>query len=179
MVILMCLLGLFLSLVAQLNGDKSKRVLEWFQHCNYVSGINSDGYEGFTMKMLYEHLEGSKEALAFFKKLNLGFEEITFKEVDIEEDTLPSFLSKAINEKFKEEIDGKKMFSIKTKHRIFDEKGATKGYKEFSVEEMESEGTKKIIQLSGPLFDTLLMAKVLLIDVLEAKLHPLLTHQII
>jgi len=170
---------LFLSLVVQLNGEKSKRVLEWFQHCNYVSGINSDGYEGFTMKMLYEHLEGSKEALAFFKKLNLGFEEITFKEVDIEEDTLPSFLSNAMKEKLKEQIVGKKMLSIKTKHRIFDEKGETKGYKEFSEGKMESEGTKKIIQLSGPIFDTLLTGKVLLVDELEAKLHPLLMHQII
>ena len=44
---------------------------------------------------------------------------------------------------------------------------------------MESEGTKKIIEMSGPIFSTLLGGTILLVDELDAKLHPLLTRQII
>ncbi len=46
-------------------------------------------------------------------------------------------------------------------------------------ETFESEGTKKIIDLSGPVYDTLLAGKILIIDELDAKLHPLLTIQLI
>ena len=44
---------------------------------------------------------------------------------------------------------------------------------------MESEGTKKVIEMSGPLFDTLNSGKILIIDELDAKLHPLLTRNIV
>ena len=43
----------------------------------------------------------------------------------------------------------------------------------------ESEGTNKIIDLSGPIFDTLSNGKVLIIDELDAKLHPLITTHIV
>jgi AAA15 family ATPase/GTPase len=44
---------------------------------------------------------------------------------------------------------------------------------------MESEGTKKIINMSGPIADTLLNGGIIVIDELDAKLHPLLTKKII
>jgi len=43
----------------------------------------------------------------------------------------------------------------------------------------ESEGTKKIIDLAGPVFDTLIAGKILMVDELDAKLHPLLTREIV
>ena len=44
---------------------------------------------------------------------------------------------------------------------------------------MESEGTKKILNMSGPIMDTLTNGYTLVIDELDAKLHPLLTRKII
>ena len=49
----------------------------------------------------------------------------------------------------------------------------------FNEDDMESEGTKKIISLSGPIFDTLKEGSVIIIDELDAKLHPFLTREII
>ena len=43
----------------------------------------------------------------------------------------------------------------------------------------ESDGTKKFMGLSGPILDTLKEAKVLIIDELEASLHPLLTEYLV
>jgi len=53
------------------------------------------------------------------------------------------------------------------------------GERLFDEDEMESEGTKKVIELSGPIFDTLREGKVLVVDELDAKLHPLLTRNIV
>ena len=44
---------------------------------------------------------------------------------------------------------------------------------------MESEGTKKVISLSGPIFATLKSGGILIVDELDAKLHPLLTRNIV
>ena len=48
-----------------------------------------------------------------------------------------------------------------------------------SKNQMESEGTKKVIEISGPIFDTLNEGKTLIVDELDAKLHPLLTRNIV
>lgn len=64
---------LFLSLVAQLKGEKSNSILGWFGECNVLSGIDSEGYEAFTLRMFLEHLNGADQAQEFFKTLQLGF----------------------------------------------------------------------------------------------------------
>ena len=48
----------------------------------------------------------------------------------------------------------------------------------FDIDE-ESEGTKKLIELSGPIFDTLSNGTVLWIDELDAKMHPLISQHIV
>lgn len=53
------------------------------------------------------------------------------------------------------------------------------GERNFHKNQMESEGTKKVIEISGPIFDTLNEGKTLIVDELDAKLHPLLTRNIV
>ena len=53
------------------------------------------------------------------------------------------------------------------------------GQTRFNAEIFESNGTNKIISFSGPLFYTLLKGKVLFVDELDAKLHPMLTRAIV
>ncbi len=60
----------------------------------------------------------------------------------------------------------------KTTHNVYDEQGNVSGVGTFDKDEMESEGTKKVIEMSGPIFDTLRLGKVLIVDELDAKLHP-------
>lgn len=64
---------LFLSLVAQLKGEKSNSVMGWFKQCNVLSGIDTEGYEAFSLNMFLEHLHGADETQEFFKTLQLGF----------------------------------------------------------------------------------------------------------
>ena len=77
------------------------------------------------------------------------------------------------------EFDGRSVLEIKTSHWVYDQDGNQVEEKIFAKDEMESEGTKKVIELSGPLFDTLKEGSVLLVDELDAKLHPLLTRSIL
>lgn len=172
---------LFVSLVAQLNGSKSMRILDWFNNCNYLSGLKSQEYEGFTLKMFSNHLEGCKEALDFFHHTQLGFKDLLVTEKLLADDVFADkiHLPDTLRLKLMEELKDKKIMEAKTTHYIYNEVGEVSGLETFDKDDMESEGTKKVIEMSGPIFDTLKSGKLLVIDELDAKLHPLLTRSIL
>ena len=138
---------LFLSLVAQLKGEKSNSILGWFGECNVLSGIDSEGYEAFTLRMFLEHLNGADQA--------------------------------PIRSQLEKDIATGSFVEPITTHNVYDENGLVIGERNFHKNQMESEGTKKVIEISGPIFDTLNEGKTLIVDELDAKLHPLLTRNIV
>ena len=170
---------LFLSLTAQLNGEISGKIMNWFKQCNYVSGLSSNGYGELTIQMLLEHRNGYEDALKFFQQLDLGFTDLNISETEFKDEMLPTTLSQEVKEKLKQQLSKGKILSVKTLHNIYNESGEIIGTNYFNENEMESAGSKKIIEMSGPIFDTLMNGKLLLIDELDAKLHPLLTLNII
>ena len=170
---------LFISLVAQLGGEISKNVLEWFRGYNVLSGIDHKDYTGFSLRMLHKKINGCQESLSLFQKLKLGFTGINVKEAEFSTNELPSNLPDNMRTKLIKELQGKTLVSIKTVHNKYGQNGQIIDDVLFDKDEQESEGTKKIIDLSGPIFDSLLLGKVLIIDELDAKLHPLITIQII
>ena len=169
---------LFLSLVAQLKGEKSNSILGWFGECNVLSGIDSEGYEAFTLRMFLEHLNGADQAQEFFKTLQLGFTRFSVKKVDIPKEALDS-APKSIRSQLEKDIATGSFVEPITTHNVYDENGLVIGERNFHKNQMESEGTKKVIEISGPIFDTLNEGKTLIVDELDAKLHPLLTRNIV
>lgn len=169
---------LFVSLVAQLKGKKSQAILEWFGNCNILSGIDSTGYEGFTIEMFLKNLEGADVAQDFFKRLKLGFNQLSIKKTAIQQDFLEK-LPKLKRMEMEQKMEVGNFVEIVTTHNVYDDDGVVIGEKSFNRELMESEGTKKLIEISGPIFDTLIKGKVLIVDELDAKLHPLLTRSIV
>lgn len=170
---------LFVSLVAQLGGSISKTIIEWFRNYNVLSGIDHKDYKGFTLKMLHDKFNGCEESLSLFQKLKLGFQDINVIESEFSISDLPNDLPEKIKVKISKDLRDKTVISAKTIHNKYDKNGKVVDSVLFDTEVQESEGTKKIIDLSGPVFDTLISGKILIIDELDAKLHPLLTKQIV
>ena len=156
---------LFLSLVAQLKGEKSNSIMGWFGECNVLSGI-------------VEHLNGADQAQEFFKTLQLGFTRFSVKKVDIPKEALDS-APKSIRSQLERDLATGNVVEPITTHNVYDENGLVIGERNFHKNQMESEGTKKVIEISGPIFDTLNEGKTLIVDELDAKLHPLLTRNIV
>ncbi len=170
---------LFISLVAQLSGKISKEIINFFKFYNLISGIDSARYETFSIKMLLEKKYVCENMLHFFQNLELGFENIE----TIEEEFNPAEASnnplKNLKSKIVKELTGKNMISLKTTHKKYDEKGNIIGKVLFDKDKNESAGTRKIIDLSGIIFDTLFCGNLLIVDELDSKLHPLITAHII
>lgn len=169
---------LFLSLAAQLKGEKSNTIMGWFRQCNVLSGISSEAYEAFTLRMFLEHLNGADEAQEFFKTLQLGFTHFAVKKVDIPKEALDS-APESIRIQFEKDTATGNVVESITTHNVYDENGKVIGERNFHKNRMESEGTKKLIEMSGPIFDTLNNGATLIVDELDAKLHPLLTRNIV
>lgn len=151
---------LFVSLVAQLGGVISKSVLDYFKSAyNVISGLNNQGYEGLTERQFLNEEEESADALQFFKDLQLGFADIETVERDAEK--------------------GKKAIDIFTMHNIYDVDGKVVGKQRFRFNYCESQGTQKIFELAGPLFEALRHGRLLVMDELDAKMHPLISRHII
>lgn len=170
---------LFISLVAQLGGKISKNVIEWFSSYNVLSGLDHKDYDGFSLRMLHKKLDGCNESLSLFKKLKLGFSDIQIAESEFNPLEVPETLPKSLKSKLIKEMSGKTMISLKTIHNKYDKKGNVIDTVLLDKDDNESQGTNKIMDLAGPIFDTLSLGKLLIIDELDAKLHPLITSHIV
>ena len=73
------------------------------------------------------------------------------------------------------DLEGAYKIDIKTIHKRYDENNKQDGIIEFDMRSQESSGTNKLFNISGPVFDVLNDGGVLIIDELDASLHPLLT----
>jgi AAA15 family ATPase/GTPase len=102
---------LFLSLVAQLNGEISKQVMDCFANANVLSGIQHEGYGSFSLSMLDQHSRGYKESLDFFKKLQLGFKDIEIIEADLLLPDLPDDMPSELKSHLIKDLSKRKLIS--------------------------------------------------------------------
>ncbi len=148
---------LFVSLVAQLNGKVSQSILDWFSNIVYISGMDGKGYTGKTLSTIFYQDAGEEDIMNLLYQTHLGFDGIKVSMNIAEEDSVDS----------------------KTIHNIYNSAGKVVGQKEFPTDKMESEGTKKMIEIAGPIVDAIRLGQILIVDELDVKLHPFLTRKII
>ncbi|MEM8523716.1 MAG: ATP-binding protein [Bacteroidota bacterium] len=147
--------ALFLAVVDQFNGKIASQVMAWFNRINTLSGLNTEEYDALQYFLIEENEENRLSN--FFKDLDLGFEKLSTSMTPQKENVY--------------------LIELKTAHRKLNSKGEWEQV-EFDLREQESAGTNKIVDLAAPIFKMLDNGGILLIDELDAKLHPLLTTAI-
>jgi AAA15 family ATPase/GTPase len=165
--------ALFLSVVAQLDDSGiAGQIMEWFRNgFKVLFALEQDAYEGFTLKKLKEPHE-KEDILRFLKAADTAIENLEV--VDVKAQNLPEELPKGLKGFL---VSSAK--AVMTEHRLFDSTGKTVSSVLLSMKENESEGTKKLFALSGSIIDTLKNGEVLIVDELDAKLHPLMMRFIL
>jgi len=140
---------LFLWKCDQEGGEISASILQWFNRLNMIDGMEDGQYVNHAMKQM-ENERFRKELVALVKTADIGIENVL-----LEED------------------------SLFTNHKKYDEKNNEIGITTFELNEEESRGTQKFFKMSAPILNTLREGKVLIIDELDASLHPMLTKHLI
>ncbi len=171
---------LFLSLVGQLNGKIANEIIQFFnKKIGVISGLDSERYEGFSKFYLDKKDDGCEKMKSFFRQMQLGFINLTSESREFDESELPESLPKELREKLIQELKGGRRIDVYSSHRVYDEDGATIETRSFDFDEMESAGTQKLFAMAGPIFDTLNSGSILVIDELDAKMHPLISREIV
>lgn len=173
--------ALFLSVCANFNGEISNLISQWFSSLTIISGIRDEVSLERTRTLLGTEKEAQISRL--LNEFDLGMERIALS--DLSETALRRANAPKGNaslleamEKFEEKVGLSSRRAINTYHKVFDEQGELHGEIPFLLSN-ESEGSQKMIALSGPLVEALENARVIVIDELDARLHPIISKQII
>ena len=149
--------ALFLSIVDSFNGTIAKKIVYAISTVLIISGINHDPLFLYTNFACDNANNFKEEILDLIKKFDLGFDNF-----DVPKD---------------EELANK--IKAYTFHNKYDNEGNFIEKKQFNMLEHESSGTNKLFDLVAIIFTILEVGAILVVDELDAKLHPILTRRII
>lgn len=167
---------LVISLAGQLGGSVSNDVLSWFMNdFSSLSGTMDETYGAVTKNILVEETQMASVVKAFIHDLDLGFEDVSAKKIDFDQIKLPSGLPAELVAQLKSQP----IIELKTEHSVYNDNGEVIGKKIVPLEEYESEGTVKLVHMSGVLARALAFGTTIAIDEFDARIHPLICQKIV
>ena len=152
--------SLFLSTCDAFNVKEAKTLFEWFANINFVDGANMANQDQTSARIWNENPVSREKMKEYLLLLNLGFSDINVKKIE-----LPLFGA-----------FGVKFYEIMVKHHIYDENNnKTNNTISWDIDN-ESQGTQRAFQLSAYVVGNILIqGGILIIDEIEAKMHPIMT----
>lgn len=170
--------ALFLAICDMFNGKISGQIMKWFKNVRTISGHEHEDYRGITFSLL-ETEKNKEQLMNFLRRFDLGFDEVIVSKSDFNPAFLPKGMPEDLMKKMIAELQGKTIVNAETFHKKLNKEGKIVGVVKFDLQNQESAGTNKIFDLAGHVFNTLRYGGILVIDELDAKLHPLLTTAIV
>lgn len=166
--------SLLVSISDRFNGPVSQKIMSWIKlNFQSIVGLDDETYLPFTMKQLQNEKWKSK-IITLLQKFDLGFEDVlpVKNVVEVQDNDPKSNQDQLFPTKSKKEFQ-----DIVTIHKTTNTENEESPIA-FPLD-IESEGTKKLIALSGPLVDTFHRGVTLVIDEFDARMHPLISKKII
>lgn len=173
--------ALFLSVLAQFNHPLATHLVQWFRtKLGVISGIDDEGYLPYTLNRVDDDSRFRKRIVELLRIADLGIQGIHIETLNLQDPTVPEGIRELL--KHFAERDGQTLDEIQFKrakliHPVFQD-GKRVGETSIDLDE-ESAGTQKFFAMLGPVLDSLEHGMVLAIDELDARLHPLLTRELI
>lgn len=166
--------ALLISVAAQFNQPKATAVLKWFDDLVILSGKDEDWERALTF-MLLRHPENHEVIQHFLENADLDIAHI---EIGIEKKPFNYKDPDETGEKFRN-WSKQQHATTKTLHRAYNNERKPVELVPFSLLLDESTGTKKMLELAGPVLSVLDDGQVLIVDELDARLHPNLVSKIV
>ena len=174
--------ALFLAVSAQFNVKIAEKILRWLTN-NLRILFGDDITLDYTLDCLRSS-ENKVEIIQLIRKLDLGINGLEIGDSEILDDASQNEISGESNtrsfslKKILNILKDKKK-SISTIHKKLDYDGNEISTEIFDLREQESAGTQKLFALAGSIVDALKGGKVLIVDELDARLHPLISLAIV
>lgn len=178
--------ALFLTTAGMLNIPKANEIINWFSRLNILMNSNSN-YNHSTVEYIEENPEIKNIILDYLRKADTGIDGIDYdiEYLNIDENEREELLNNFRNsnnniniENAEIDIQAKRV-EINTKHNVYDNEKEVIEEVQLPFEKYQSEGTKKLFNLLGPILKSLYEGEVLVIDEIDSKLHPSIVRFII
>jgi len=173
--------ALFLSVVAQFNGETATSILTWMDRFRGITGLDDKLYMRFTASVLANEPDYQHLIHELVRAADTGINELKVVEMETDKDDRAKRQFEAmppeVRRGFRYTPDVG--FSIKTYHSKFQADHQPAGTVEFDLRKEGSAGTQKLVAISGPILHTLKDGAILCVDEMEARLHPKLTQALI
>ncbi len=155
------------------NGPISREILQWFSHLNMIDGLENTGYIAFTTNQM-KNESFKKDIVSLVKFADLGIVDIATNELKMDQKEIEAI---PLPQEIKDQMLDESFVKIEThtSHKFFDQNNNELGQVRFDLHKDESFGTKKFFAMSAPILDTLKRGGILIVDELDASLHPILT----
>jgi hypothetical protein len=171
--------ALLVSVSAQFNEEQAITVINWFRNLRVISNVREYFSQRFTINRTKTPADKQK-IITLLKDADFGIQDIEIEMMN--EDNIPSHYPPNLRNKLIAEIkEGnlERVNDILLSHRKYGRDNEFVHNVPFSLEKDESSGTQKYFNLLGPILDVLENGQVLIVDELDAQLHPNLLCRII
>ncbi len=150
--------ALFLSVCAQFNVAIAEKILNWLtNHLKITSGFDTREYLDHTIQQLSKNFN-NKEIIELVRNLDFSINDIKISNHPTSQGELTI---------------------VHTIHKRFNAQNEFSENVGLRLHIHESEGTRKVFALAGTLVEVLKAGTILVVDELDARLHPLITRSII
>jgi len=156
----------------------SVAILKWFRQVGIISGLDDMAYRAYTINQVIKG-KYKNEIIQLVKSLDININDIEVLKLTKDQVQFLPQLPEELLSLFLKNIENQELLTVRTKHPKFNDKGQQVGFVFFDMDENESHGTQKVFYLAGPMIDVLSQGKVLIIDEIEARLHPLGTQELL
>lgn len=169
---------LFLSWANFCNNEMAMKIYKWFEAIQIFDANDTNQLLSATVDYMEEHENGKKDIVELMNKLGIPIDDFEMKITDdMMSETLVAALKKSYKEKFKNMMNVKNV-NLKVKQKVYDENWNDYTMSDFGFE-LESAGTKKLFEIAGPIISAINNGSVVLIDEIDARLHPSLVHHLV
>jgi AAA15 family ATPase/GTPase len=171
--------ALFLSVVAQFNGSIAGEVMNCVRQIRAITGLYDVHYRNYTANLLNDKEYGAS-IRELVRQADVGIEDLIREDIDKDQYTEKLSKDRSDSPQAVRVIANTSGASIvRTVHQQFDSDKRAVGKVQFDLASEESAGTQQFFALAGPFLYTLREGSVLVVDELDARLHPLLTKQLV
>lgn len=174
--------ALFLTTAGMLNISIANKIINWFSQINILTDYK---LPHGTVEYIEENPEIKNLILNCLKKADIGIDGLNYsiKDIDIDDSKKEELLNNFMNNVNIDNINildvSAQKLEIYTTHSIYNENKTVDGTINLPFEKYQSEGTKKLFSLIGPIIKSLNNGEVVIIDEIDSKLHPSIVRFII
>ena len=169
---------LFLSWANFCNNEMAMKIYKWFDDIQIFNADDTSLMLSATVDYMENNERAKNEIINLMHDVGINFEdfELEFKDAEVNE-LFMAALKKSYKEKIKGLMKGR-LIDLKVKQKVYNE-----DWNEFTTAdfgfELESAGTKKLFEIAGPIISAINNGSVVLIDEIDARLHPALVRHLV